>query len=53
MQPVKYTQTNVLGTVNLLELAKEFDVKKFVFGSSSSVYGIRENGPFHEEIKDR
>lgn len=51
MQPVKYTQTNILGTVNLLELAKEFNIRNFVFGSSSSVYGIREDGPFHEEMK--
>lgn len=51
LQPIKYVQTNITGTVNLLELAKEFGVKKFVFGSSSSVYGSRENGPFTEDMK--
>ncbi|OGH96715.1 MAG: epimerase, partial [Candidatus Melainabacteria bacterium GWF2_32_7] len=50
LEPRLYTQTNITGTVNLLELAKEFGVKKFVFGSSSSVYGSRKDGPFHEEM---
>ncbi len=39
-QPKLYTETNVNGTLNLLELAKQLGVKQFVFGSSSSVYGI-------------
>jgi len=37
--PVGYHDVNVNGTVMLLEGAKEFGVKKFIFGSSSSVYG--------------
>ncbi len=49
--PRKYIKNNIDGTVNLLELAKEFNVKKFVFGSSSSVYGSRSDGPFNEEMK--
>jgi UDP-glucuronate 4-epimerase len=48
--PIAYTQTNIVGTVNLLELAKEFNINKFVFGSSSSVYGSRTDGPFNEEM---
>lgn len=48
-EPVLYYQTNVDGTLNLLELAKEFGVKQFVFGSSSSVYGINCDVPFSEE----
>lgn len=39
-EPRLYTETNVNGTVNLLEVAKQHGVKQFVFGSSSSVYGI-------------
>ena len=39
-QPRLYTEVNVLGTQNLLELAREFGVRKFVFASSSSVYGV-------------
>ncbi len=46
-----YVETNINGTVNLLELAKEFNVKNFTFASSSSVYGAREKGPFSEDMK--
>ena len=49
--PFAYIQTNIVGTGNLLELAREFGVKKIVFGSSSSVYGSRTDGPFNEEMK--
>ncbi len=49
LEPVLYYQTNVDGTLNLLELAKEYGVKQFVFGSSSSVYGINCKIPFSEE----
>ncbi|HWS89167.1 MAG TPA: GDP-mannose 4,6-dehydratase [Pyrinomonadaceae bacterium] len=48
-EPVLYTETNVGGTVNLLELARERGVKQFVFGSSSSVYGENEKVPFAED----
>lgn len=48
-QPRLYTETNVDGTVNLLELAKAHDIKQFVFGSSSSVYGINAKVPFSED----
>lgn len=48
-EPQLYTQTNVNGTVNLLELARETGVKQFVFGSSSSVYGINAKVPFSED----
>ena len=49
--PVAYARTNVNGTLNLLELAREFNVGQFVFGSSSSVYGARRNVPFGEDDK--
>ena len=48
LNPKLYTDVNVGGTLNLLELANEFDVKQFVFGSSSSVYGINCKIPFSE-----
>lgn len=50
-QPKLYAETNINGTLNLLELAREFDVKQFVFGSSSSVYGNNEKVPFSEDDK--
>jgi UDP-glucuronate 4-epimerase len=51
LNPKLYTQVNVSGTLNLLEAAKDFGVKQFVFGSSSSVYGINCKIPFSEDDK--
>ena len=48
-QPKLYAETNINGTLNLLELARADNVKQFVFGSSSSVYGINEKVPFAED----
>jgi UDP-glucuronate 4-epimerase len=48
-EPQLYTETNVNGTLNLLELARNNNIKQFVFGSSSSVYGINAKVPFSEE----
>ena len=47
-EPLLYQQVNVEGTTNLLEMAKEFRTQKFIFGSSSSVYGENEKVPFCE-----
>jgi len=47
-EPQLYTETNINGTLNLLELARNHNVKQFVFGSSSSVYGINAHVPFSE-----
>ena len=49
--PTEYLETNVNGTLNLLECAKDFGVRQFVFGSSSSVYGINAKVPFAEDDK--
>ena len=51
LNPKLYTEVNVNGTVNLLEAAKQFGVRQFVFGSSSSVYGINCKIPFAEDDK--
>jgi UDP-glucuronate 4-epimerase len=48
-EPQLYTETNINGTVNLLELARQHNIKQFVFGSSSSVYGINAKVPFSED----
>jgi len=47
--PFIYQETNVKGTLNLLELAKRFDIKRFIFSSSSSVYGDSKKIPFSEK----
>src|SRR6266850_4228398 len=47
--PRLYVETNVNGTLNLLELARAGGVRQFVFGSSSSVYGINPKVPFSED----
>lgn len=47
--PITYQEVNVKGTQNLLELAKYLGVKQFIFGSSSSVYGINPNVPWRED----
>jgi len=47
--PFIYEEVNVRGTLNLLELARHNGVKKFVFASSSSVYGNRDKVPFSED----
>jgi UDP-glucuronate 4-epimerase len=48
-QPVLYTDVNINGTTVLLEAAKKHRVRKFIFGSSSSVYGNNEKVPFSED----
>lgn len=48
-EPKLYAETNINGTLNLLELARDYGVGQFVFGSSSSVYGINEKVPFAED----
>lgn len=49
IDPVLYAETNITGTLNLLELARARSVGQFVFGSSSSVYGINAKAPFSED----
>lgn len=47
--PSLYESVNVAGTLNLLELARQFQVQRFIFGSSSSVYGCTNRVPFSED----
>lgn len=47
-QPHLYEQVNVAGTLNLLEICRQLPVRKFLFGSSSSVYGATSQVPFSE-----
>ncbi len=46
--PELYINCNVNGTFHVLDAAKEFGVGRFLFASSSSVYGVNEKVPFAE-----
>ncbi len=46
--PFLYEDVNIKGTLNLLQLSRQFDVKNFLLASSSSVYGASANSPFSE-----
>ncbi len=47
-EPVKTNNANINGTLNLLNFCRNFKVKRFVFSSSSSVYGDQEELPLNE-----
>jgi nucleoside-diphosphate-sugar epimerase len=48
--PWVYVDSNITGTLNLLELMKDFGVKKLVLASTSSIYA-GQSPPFHEDLK--
>ncbi len=47
-QPILYEDVNIRGTINLLEASRTHNVKRFVFASSSCVYGTNSKVPFNE-----
>lgn len=47
--PISYQEVNVTGTQNMLEVARKKSISKFVFASSSSVYGKNPNVPWKED----
>ena len=53
LKPIKYWDTNVLGTINLLKVMHQYECKIFVFSSSATIYGnsntvpIPENAPIN------
>lgn len=49
--PLFYCNNNIMGTLNMLEAAKQNSVKKFVYASSSSVYGDEPNLPKKEGVE--
>ena len=49
--PTKYIDVNILGFLNLVEEAKKNKIKKFIYASSSSVYGESTNFPLEESEK--
>ncbi len=48
-QPALYADVNIGGTVTLLQAAREAGITRFIFGSSSSVYGDNATPPFRED----
>jgi UDP-glucuronate 4-epimerase len=48
--PRAYLETNITGTYNLLEAARAAGTRKFLFASSSSVYGLATKVPFSEDL---
>lgn len=44
--PRLYQDVNGMGTLNLLEMSRRYEVEHFIFGSSSSVYGLNSKVPF-------
>ena len=49
LQPRLYQEVNIRGTLNLLEMAKQHKIAKFIMASSSSVYGNNKKVPFSEK----
>ena len=49
-KPLKYYDNNVVGTIKLLEVMREFDCKKIVFSSSATVYGNPKSCPIDESF---
>lgn len=50
-RPEDYIESNILGTIHILELMKDYKIKKLVFASSSSVYGNCKEQIFSEDLK--
>jgi len=48
-KPFLYEKVNIMGTMNLLECCRRYNISKFIFASSSSVYGGNKKIPFSEE----
>lgn len=46
--PDEYINSNILGFHNIMKIAKDLQVKHFIFASSSSVYGMNKDNPFKE-----
>lgn len=49
-KPIEYYRNNLDSTLTLLEVMREFGVKKIVFSSSATVYGVPETVPLHEAL---
>ncbi len=50
-QPLHYYQNNIIGLLNILELAKKINCYKFIFSSSATVYPVNISNPISEFVK--
>ena len=48
-EPLKYYENNFIGTFNLIELCLKYKIKNFIFSSSCTVYGNRDDRPNETE----
>ncbi len=49
-KPLMYYHNNLMSTINLLEVMKDNNVKRFIFSSSATIYGERETPKYVEEM---
>ncbi|WP_444643273.1 UDP-glucose 4-epimerase GalE [Caproiciproducens sp. R1] len=49
-KPLEYYHNNLVGTINLLRLMKQYGVYQLVFSSSATVYGMNNTAPFKEDM---
>lgn len=49
-KPLAYYENNLTGTIHLMQVMQEFEVKKMVFSSSATVYGDNNKAPFTENM---
>jgi len=51
INPSKAVKTNILGTQNILELSKKYNIKKIVYSSTSAYYGLKNTPPLSEDME--
>ncbi len=49
-EPLMYYENNIVNTLTLLEVMRKYDVKKIVFSSSATVYGVCNSMPLNEDM---
>lgn len=50
IDPLKAVETNMLGTATMLQLSRKYGIKRFIYSSTSSAYGLKNNPPLKEDM---
>ena len=50
INPKSYIENNIVGFFNVIELVKKYQIKKFIYASTSSIYGIQKKFPIKENF---